>query len=140
MHWFTRGVATTTMAITLVLPAGIAQAAPAPDTQVNRSSAYSSALASTDCPSGWLCLYQDANFRGRMLKFRDNHWQQLSSFGSNDKTSSWVNHLGRYVCLSWNWPPGGRRVSLPPGESAHMGSWNDKASGVKAGPGDCIQP
>jgi hypothetical protein len=135
MHWIARAAATTATAVALVLPAGIAQAAPAPDIQVSWSNIHSSALASADCPAGWLCLYQDANFQGRMLKFRDNQWQQLSGYGFNDKTSSWKNRLGRAACLSWNWPPGSKKVSLSAnGESTHMGSWNDEASGVKAGP------
>jgi Peptidase inhibitor family I36 len=134
MHWIARVAATTATAIALVLPAGIAQASPATDTQVSRSSIHSSALASADCPSGWLCLYQDADFRGRMLKFRDDQWQQLSGYGFNDATSSWKNRLGRTACLSWNWPPGNKKISLSSnGESAHMGSWGDEASGVKAG-------
>jgi hypothetical protein len=88
----------------------------------------------TRCPKGYLCLYEDANFKGRMVKFADNEWQRLRvPWDFNDKTSSWKNRSGRTACLSWDWRPGRERLSLPPGSSAHMGSWNDQASGVKVG-------
>jgi hypothetical protein len=90
------------------------------------------------CPSGYVCLYENTYWNqrksGRMLKFRDSTWQQLSRYGFNDKTSSWRNHTGRGACLSWNWPAkGSPKLPLAPGSSAAMGKWNEKASGVKAG-------
>lgn len=137
MHWITRAAATTATAMALVLPAvGSAQAEPVSEPQMISSGTHSAALAAADCPSGWLCLYEHADYQGRMLKFRDNTWQQLSGYGFNDKTSSWKNRLGRSACLSWNWPAGDRKISLSAGgSSAHMGNWNDEASGVK--PGGC---
>lgn len=47
-----------------------------------------------DCRAGWICLYQDANYSGRML-----HWSKpgtkldhLRDYDFNDKMSSWVNN------------------------------------------------
>lgn len=90
------------------------------------------------CPTGWLCLYEhsywNSNESGRMLKFRDNRWQQLSVLGFNDKASSWRNHLGRNACVSSDWPAeGSPKLKLEPGSSAQLGGWSDEASGVKAG-------
>src|SRR5947209_7475635 len=54
-------------------------------------SSAASASASS-CPSGYLCLFQDANFGGRMLQFHDGgYWQNLTNYGFNDQMSSWVN-------------------------------------------------
>ncbi|MGH3938758.1 MAG: peptidase inhibitor family I36 protein [Pseudonocardiaceae bacterium] len=132
MHWITRTAVAAATTLALTVPAmGIAQAAPASNT-----GPQTAALAAQDCPSGWLCLYEHTNYKGRMLKFKENRWQQLSAFGFNDKASSWKNRLGRDACLSWNWPAGDRRISLASGgSSTQLGSWNDEASGVK--PGRC---
>lgn len=48
------------------------------------------------CPYGyftkWSCFYQDANFGGTKLEFKDCDYEQyLSNYGFGDKTSSWVN-------------------------------------------------
>ncbi|HEU0089439.1 MAG TPA: peptidase inhibitor family I36 protein [Pseudonocardiaceae bacterium] len=120
------GTANAAAAQTLQKPVGVPHATGGP------SQAASGARA---CPSGWLCLYEHANFQGRMLKFRDDYWQQLSSYGFNDKTSSWKNRLNRNACLSKHWPAAGApKLRLEAGAcSARMGDWNDEASGVKAG-------
>lgn len=44
------------------------------------------------CPSGWYCVYLDANWVGRRLQFSDCTRNDLSNFGFRDKTSSWVNN------------------------------------------------
>jgi len=99
------------------------------------ATASTAQAAPRDCPSGWLCLWEHSDASGRMLQFRDNRWQQLSAYGFNDKASSWRNRLGRDACLSWDWPHrGSQKIRLSNGGySAHMGRWNDQASGVKSG-------
>jgi len=56
------------------------------------SSQAVSSFAVHGCPSGWYCVYQDANWGGRRLQFSDCSRNDLSSFGFRDKTSSWVNN------------------------------------------------
>jgi len=91
------------------------------------------------CSSGYVCLYEHTYWNryenGRMLRFKDSRWQQLSRWGFNDETSSWSNRLGRNACLSKHWPvrAGTPKLTLEPGRAAKMAKgWNDQASGVKA--------
>ena len=63
-------------------------------------------MLSHGCPSGWVCLFQDANFQGRMLKFRQvtSTAQSLIEYNFNDKASSWVNNSnhGAKLYKGWN--------------------------------------
>ena len=137
------------LAALLIGGAGAAHAAGTPHTSVDDARVVS---RSTDhvtqatlgrnqpCPGGWVCLYEHAHFNhdrdGRMLKFRDDYWQLFSDYGFQEQVSSWKNRLERDACLSWDWPPGSRRLTLAAeANSAAMGDWNDRARGVK--PGDC---
>jgi hypothetical protein len=45
-----------------------------------------------DCEPGWYCVYQDAGWKGRRLRFSDCMPNDLSNYGFRDKTSSWVNN------------------------------------------------
>ena len=58
-------------------------------------------LSGTPCPSGWFCLFEHRDWRGRMLKFRDPYyWQYLSNWGFANQASSWHNRLvGRDVLV-----------------------------------------
>ncbi|MFI5529539.1 peptidase inhibitor family I36 protein [Kitasatospora sp. NPDC051853] len=47
-----------------------------------------------DCTSGWVCLYADANWGGRMLRFSDYYKGNLKDWGFNDQMSSWRNNGG----------------------------------------------
>jgi hypothetical protein len=61
----------------------------------------SAALDTHGCPSGWTqkwyCVYQDRDFGGRMLEFKDcgpsgnPAYNYLSDYGFAYQTSSWVN-------------------------------------------------
>lgn len=43
-----------------------------------------------DCPSGWVCLFQDKNYAGRMLKFQDVGLNgDMRDYSFNDQMSSW---------------------------------------------------
>ena len=44
------------------------------------------------CPSGWYCVYADANWGGRQLQFSLCQRNDLDDYGFRDKTSSWVNN------------------------------------------------
>src|SRR5688572_30368013 len=39
----------------------------------------------SDCPSGWFCLWEHANYSGRRLQFRGSGCQNLGAYGFNDK-------------------------------------------------------
>lgn len=48
--------------------------------------------AFADCPAGWLCLWHDKDYSGRMLEFKSvGYWQNLTNYGFNDQMSSWRN-------------------------------------------------
>jgi hypothetical protein len=69
------------------------------------------------CPYGysthWYCFYQDINFGGRMLEFKDcGSSQYLSNYGFANQASSWVNTSSHNVevfepsyYLAWNESP-----------------------------------
>lgn len=87
--------------------------------------------ATSTCPSGWLCLYEDVNGGGRRLIFNDEYWHYLDDWGFNRKTSSWRNaqgsgdpgHLSLYNSPSvYNCPAGGY--------ASQMGNYNDQAYAV----------
>ncbi len=88
---------------------------------------------STPCPNGWTCLYQDANWLGRMLQFATpGYWQNLSDYGFNDQTSSWSNHRGNASYLSFDAGGYGDHLTLGGNShSAYVGDyWNDNASAI----------
>lgn len=56
------------------------------------------------CPYGysthWYCFYQDINFGGRMLEFKDcGYTQDLYNYGFAYQTSSWVNTSSHTVVV-----------------------------------------
>ena len=85
-----------------------------------------------DCPSGWVCLWQDGSYSGRMLKWSASGTSiaHLSDYGFNDEMSSWANrgsHLARWwTDASFN----GTRHDMPAGSSAAHGG-GDTASSLK---------
>jgi hypothetical protein len=46
-----------------------------------------------DCPHGWVCLWNEKDFAGRMWQFQEvtSHWQRLVNWDANNKASSWRN-------------------------------------------------
>ena len=60
-------------------------------------------LSASQCPSGWVCLFQDVGYNGRMVKNRQvtSHAQWLGTF--NDKASSWVNNSNHDALLYKDW-------------------------------------
>ena len=102
---------------------------------------YSTNPHGQPCPDGYICLYQDAEFnttgdhdRAQFRQWGDTGQTiQLSAYGFNDETSSWINNKNRTdAVLWWDYPAGGsgnRRICLDSSSrSSHMGGWNDKAS------------
>lgn len=86
------------------------------------------------CPSGWFCFYHDANFGGRMLQFSSCGIQNLTDFGFNDQTSSWVNNTSSSVDVFKDINGGGGRLwhESPHSQSSFVGSAaNDQASSFR---------
>jgi hypothetical protein len=48
--------------------------------------------ATADCPSGWFCFYDHANFGYPRGKLSDHGWQDLGPFGWSDRTESVHNN------------------------------------------------
>lgn len=87
------------------------------------------------CVTGWVYLYEHANFGGRRLQFSAGRWQNLTNYGFNDQVSSWRNYQssGDLASLAEHINGGGVRQHLPGGcvSSSYVGSgFNDKASSV----------
>jgi hypothetical protein len=51
----------------------------------------STTLGTEDCSYNYVCLWADANFGRPMIQFRDPGGYNLTSYGFNDKMSSWYN-------------------------------------------------
>ncbi len=90
-------------------------------------------MALADCPSGWVCLFDTANWGGRMLKWSDPGTSvDLSSFSFNDELSSWSNKGSHYA--NWYTDAGfvGSHCMTPHTNNAYVGSGsNDDASSFK---------
>lgn len=91
------------------------------------------------CPRNWYCLFQDAGWHGRMLRFSDPGRQSLGNYGFRDAASSWVNNLSRRVAVE-NERGAGVIVylrlwcSAPRSQSSWVGPGaNDKADDVYIG-------
>lgn len=90
-------------------------------------------LSYSDCPSGWLCLWEDRDYSGRMLKFQSTmYWQNLTDYGFNDEMSSWRNRRGYDSKWAWHTNGGGTRRCMDSYSSSnYVGSGdNDEASSI----------
>ncbi len=91
-------------------------------------------MAFTDCPAGWLCLWQDSGYSGRMLQFQDvtSYWQNLTNYGFNDAMSSWRNRTATDAKWSCDINGGGTQRCMASGASASsLGGDNDQASAIR---------
>lgn len=89
--------------------------------------------AASDCPSGFFCLWHDANFSGRRVQFQGAGCQNLTTFGFNDQASSWFNrNNGTYRvykdigCRTFLFSAGS-------GARASQTGFNDQASSICRG-------
>src|SRR5690242_15012559 len=91
------------------------------------------AASFSDCPDGWVCIWEHTNYEGRMLKFQDRgYWQDLSVYEFNDKTSSWRNRINQDARLSEHAGGGGDLLCMQPNSSSSgVGQFNDKASSIR---------
>lgn len=91
-------------------------------------------LGYSDCPSGWLCLWEDEDYGGRMLQFQSTgYWQNLTDYGFNDEMSSWRNRRANDSKWAWNTGGGGTVRCMDSGSSSsYVGSGdNDEASSIR---------
>lgn len=89
-------------------------------------------MAFSDCTSGWVCLWKDGSYSGRMLKWSDSGTAvaHLSDYGFNDQMSSWANR-GPHTAYWWvdaNY--GGDKHTMAAYTSAAHGG-DDLASSLK---------
>lgn len=93
--------------------------------------------ALSDCPSGYVCLWQDAEYKGRRVQWSDPGCKILGGArGFNDETSSWYNRNSRSVRFYWDTGCTGKSFVASPGERApHMGNWGDEVSSICVGSG-----
>lgn len=89
----------------------------------------------------YYCFYQDINFDGRMLKFKDKNcpYVNFATYGFRNETSSWVNHSTYTIKVFNSVPPKqGKRlwVEKPTTDNAWVGTAkSDKADTFK--PAQC---
>jgi hypothetical protein len=96
----------------------------------------------SECPSGWVCVWEDANFNGRMAMFHDCcAWNNLADNDLNNAVSSWRNRKAVDAKMATLADGEGDRLCLR--SSSQDGSlgptWNDTGSSLKvfAGDGAC---
>jgi hypothetical protein len=84
------------------------------------------------CPSGFVCLYQDANLSGNAVAFNGTLGVGSSFLGSfNDKMTSWENISGRQYCWWFDLNFTGEVHTMPSGFQVNvLPRENDKASSV----------
>ncbi|MFH9426064.1 peptidase inhibitor family I36 protein [Streptomyces sp. NPDC017529] len=101
-----------------------------------------------DCPKNWVCLWQDANYKGRRLQWptyassKTRHLDQYSPSFRDKASSAYVNRPQRGVELydfrtgmpdphlflgaGYSAYPNFKKISY-----AYGGNWNDKADAIK---------
>ena len=120
--------------VVLVLPEDDAGELSAEDQEPGPVVGLSPALSAAPvhgCPSGWYCVYQHANWRGRRLQFSNCSRNDLRNYGFRNPTSSWVNNGPHRVQVKNDRPllPDQVLWTMPPhSSSAYVGNANnDKA-------------
>ncbi|MEE1805844.1 peptidase inhibitor family I36 protein [Streptomyces sp. BE133] len=94
----------------------------------------SSAQAATaDCPSGYLCVWDQTSYNGKMYKFKDSN-ASWSGYAIENHDSSWYNHgtSGLNACVwQYSYYTGSVKVvasgtsSPQDAAHAHLGSSNN---------------
>jgi hypothetical protein len=71
----------------------------------------------------WFCLYADINWGGRRLQWSTSCTDQLSNYGFNNQTSSWVNGGALYVWVDD--PSRNLWTETPHTKSSNVGATNN---------------
>lgn len=92
----------------------------------------------SDCPSGWVCLWDGPTFGTDMQRFRDNGFQSLAGpvIFWNDRASSAYNHTNRWAAIYRHNEVGSlKRCIAPESWSEFWGhTLNNEASGINISP------
>jgi hypothetical protein len=86
------------------------------------------------CPSGKMCLFEDATWSGTMVQFSTCcAWQNLSNYGFNNIASSWRNRLSVDAQIADGAGGGTPRLCLNNGSyaSSMPGGWDNTASSIR---------
>jgi hypothetical protein len=98
-----------------------------------------SPMSFSDCPSGWVCLFADPNFGGRMPRFGNGYTGNMSDWGFNDQMSSWRNNTG--VTAHWYDNDFGTWFNpchtMVPNSVSSAVSPDNAASGLQVGNSNC---
>lgn len=94
-----------------------------------------------ECPSQWICLWQDSGFVTNMQRYHDNGWQNLRAEFLR-QASSIYNHTERYGQIAQGLNGEGNKFCIAPNTTADFigrPGWNDSAKSVRliAPPGTC---
>jgi hypothetical protein len=95
-----------------------------------------SAMAITDCPTGWNCIWQNTGFTGRRLSFSEEGNYPLSNYGFRDQASSAVSRFAGWSC---GMQLVDYRTALPDpslfifrgNSSSNLSDWNNRADEVR---------
>jgi hypothetical protein len=86
------------------------------------------------CPSGWVCLWADANYGGRRLRWSRPGTYKLATYGFRDQASSAaVNRIERGVeCVDYRTGLPDPRLFLRAGGAyRYLNDWNDRIDEIK---------
>jgi hypothetical protein len=86
------------------------------------------------CPSGFVCLFANANWGGNMVQFSSCcAWRNLSDFGFNNIASSWRNRKTVDAQIADGAGGGTPRLCLNNGSyaSSMPGGWDNTASSIR---------
>lgn len=87
-----------------------------------------------DCPSNWVCLWQDSQYSGQMVQFQQCcQWQNLADYGFANRMSSWANN--RDFDARWAFLPNGggtvRCMDSHSSVSYVTDPYNDEAESIR---------
>jgi hypothetical protein len=116
-----------------VLPMSLSKGAEAEASTPDGITVIPNATA-VDCPAGYVCLFEHADFAGTLLLLHDCcAWEDLADYGFNNAMSSWRNRKARDAKVAEFANGNGDKLCLNSSSSdAWVGKvWNDRASSAK---------
>jgi hypothetical protein len=117
-----------------ITKAAVAALATAVSLIIPLSAASPASAAVQDCPSGYFCLWWDADFSGAMLAPSANGtaWPDFGTRSFNDVASSGRNNTGVGWCVYQDINYQGSVVYFPPNtQVSNFGWFNDMASSAR---------
>lgn len=122
--------ATPTVTSTTVSPSGVTTTTYSDGAKVLEKA---TPFSFSECPSGWVCLWENKEYGGRMLQFQSRgYWQALETYNFNNKTTGWANRTNDDAKLADVSDGSGEQLCMQPQSSnSQLTGYNDKASGIK---------